>query len=44
MPGICDAYKNKKHPDFTKRFCKIIERETRLELATLTLARLCSTN
>gem|GEM_PF-919298 len=37
------TFAKKEKPRF-RGFCVLLERETRLELATPTLARLCSTN
>ena len=42
-PGESIEMPEKEKPRF-RGFCMLLERETRLELATPTLARLCSTN
>ena len=41
---VLDANGNKRKMTISKRGCHYLERKTRLELATPTLARSCSTN
>ncbi len=42
--GEVEYFLQQKSPSHSTEAFKILERETRLELATPTLARLCSTN